>query len=252
MKYLVCLGVLLLVVVSAEYGRDCARSGERSLGEDDDHFYANQDSCDVTSKDGKYCVFSNPDDDIDDGSDREYSCVQCISDCDCELGEFCQNTHSKLSTLQFGKCHSYKDRVGESCVPLDDSNAQNVYFGSDNACWLYDTYVDNDAGITNQRVVVWSGSCIEGTCRECNSYLMPGVSHVSVDDDSGDSISQYYNIQRKQNVMCTGFTSSENSQLSANSRGVGTTRACKNFEWVYASSISLLPCLFAIVLALLF
>jgi len=91
------------------------------------------------------------------------TCVECRSDCDCDVEKFCS---MDITGNTLGQCLSF-DPEGKSCYPI--STAQH-----------YGTDVDNskkcsmtmDLPAPQGKAMNHQGSCIEGTCRFCN----PGAS----------------------------------------------------------------------------
>lgn len=118
--------------------------------------------------------------DPNDEATHEYGCAECRSTCDCKLGFYCQTEYSEQD--DFGKCVSYKHKIGTPCNPdLSIGDTQkDMFYGDAMACATFIEYKDYQNNYT-RRGVTWEGACVNGKCRECNSYMLPQPWHFGSD-----------------------------------------------------------------------
>jgi len=114
-----------------------------------------------TNTNSPYCVqtFSNP---------VMYQCVQCISNCDCGVNQFCSNTLGKIGT-----CTDFS-KAGSSCRPLTNGEITNINYPDQWKCAI--TYTDN----ANNLQIDQAGVCIQGTCQYCDPRGNAGLSNCGV------------------------------------------------------------------------
>jgi len=92
-----------------------------------------------------------------EGPPATYECVECISNCDCGLNDYCSSQPG-----QVGTCQSFSP-AGSSCVPLTQQQLIDSDYPSDWKCAV--VYSSNQVFQLDQ-----AGACIEKTCQYCD-YL---------------------------------------------------------------------------------
>jgi len=84
-----------------------------------------------------------------------YECVECLTNCDCKLNQFCSKAPGEL-----GICKKF-DHNGKYCRDLSDQQLLNTSYPSDWKCVMF--YNDfNGTQRINQK-----GACFEQKCRYC-------------------------------------------------------------------------------------
>ena len=100
-------------------------------------------SCSATSP---YCMST---------AANTYSCVSCVSNCDCELDEFCSTNPDHPYT-----CQKF-DVAGQDCRQLTQLQITNSSYPDSWKCAK--TYTSGSILVLDQ-----VGACIEGVCRYCD------------------------------------------------------------------------------------
>jgi len=95
------------------------------------------------------------------------NCVECVSDCDCKLNEYCGKS-AYMGTL--GTCQKFS-KAGKDCLPMSMANYYDVTVPDDVKCAMV---VDADplsyiSGSTDIKTIDFQGVCIEQKCRMCQS-----------------------------------------------------------------------------------
>jgi len=175
-----------------------------------------------------------------DSADREtheYGCAECRSDCDCPLGKYCQGTFSEAD--DFGTCVSYKEKLNKPCNPDVSVNGddEGAFYGDKMACAIF---IDFDIGTSyvhmqgqfgynlTHRMTAWKGSCIQGYCKECNSWMLPNPRHYGSSIWYTGSV-QDINAARTLQCLETPPTTTGNAYFKHK------PYVCDNFQWKYVS-----------------
>jgi len=260
MKVILLFAVLAFTLVSAQNFTDCTRNEDSSLAGGNEVSkvkYPNPNACSGTT----YCVNFNQDDNDIAGNKKipanelwVFMCVDCISDCDCDIGEYCVTGDTRLDN--YGTCQSYTDKLGTDCVPFTGSgkgtfNVQDAYHADQRVCAIFGNFTDtvgNVAPQTGNFQTLWEGTCIEGVCKECNSYLV--ASAGDLDGEYCEFCSPFSNAQPLQQLQCA-FQAS--GVYGDNSQGVfNNYRKCSDFKWVKAAGMAnTVSLLFVVALAIM-
>lgn len=246
--------VLVAALVASAFAANLVNCGRNGVASGDDRFpwyynpgdentswiFANPNAC--TKWETPYCIPVNmqAQDYIEgDGSTHKFGCAECRSKCDCPIGKYCQNVYSEHN--DFGKCISYKDKLGTVCDGnLDASSSYrgraNVdpYYGDDMLCAVYYQFKDHrPTHNATARMAAWTGTCVHGKCRECNSYMMYTPSHTTRDlwyTGSAQSLTE------NQKLECLWGVGSRN--FDENAPYKYKPRICHNFGWKHTNSIA--------------
>jgi len=104
-----------------------------------------------------------------------YECVECLTNCDCKMNEFCSQALGSIGT-----CTKFSLN-GKSCFGLTDSQLLNETYPSNWKCAMF--YNDfNGTTRINQK-----GVCVEGKCRYCawDYSTTSGLSDCGTSDGVG-------------------------------------------------------------------
>ena len=98
------------------------------------------------------------------------SCVSCVSNCDCDMDQFCSEDPN-----HWGTCTEFS-REGNDCRSLTQKQITNSTFPDS---WKCAITFENAQG---QLMIDQQGACIEGTCKYCDfrgNGGMPGCGTTS-------------------------------------------------------------------------
>jgi len=102
-------------------------------------------------------------------SPTTYTCVACVSQCDCSPGDYC----SSDSTIGIGTCQSFTpdcNSDGCECRPLSPSQILDSTFPDSWKCAVTYTSI-----ITNSLQIDVMGVCNGGSCQICNARANPDL-----------------------------------------------------------------------------
>jgi len=129
-----------------------------------------------------YCQFTNVDDVFGfngknvRSSPASYVCVQCVSSCDCPIGQYCQ-TDPHIQTNLY-TCESYQSVIGQSCNaqaqisnPGTGKNDDLLPYKSSVICGIQSSYLNTATNVTHYDLV-YKAQCIQGICKECNGFAI--------------------------------------------------------------------------------
>jgi len=141
----------------------CARQADSGLTDNElpTTLYKNPSAC----TDNSYPICSSV----------TFTCVQCLTDCDCPIGNYC----GTVVTENYGQCISYSSKVGSHCVGLDNlgtvGNAlfdgtvdQNDLYSLQQGSEFCGEIVTLPSGSLE---VAWIGYCDNGVCKACDSRV---------------------------------------------------------------------------------
>jgi len=218
------VGLLASAVVGVP--TDCTRTNDSSVGDVCSYAYTscgfkNPSLC--TNSKYPFCVLSNS------GSGSEvapanlpvltanllkYSCVQCISDCDCGPGYACQIffNSSAANVATWGTCVSGSPALGSSCdYTLSSTSQADLKYGTlppHRGCFTAVSEVLYNNPTTTFYEALFVGQCIAGTCRECDSTFVlekaGALTEVSV---AGQNVASLYCVGYKSPPqVCRSFS----------------------------------------------
>jgi len=132
-----------------------------------------------------YCQFTNVDavfgfnGEAANAQKPNYVCCPCTSDCDCDIGYYCQtngNIQTNLYTcVQFPSTGS---PLGEACSnqAVNELPARNADLDTINdpyainlGCSIFANYTPTNG--QNTQSIIWKGYCMQGVCAVCNGLL---------------------------------------------------------------------------------
>jgi len=143
---LVCLGICLLSTPSFATNCDINKSVGNTTGFNGDCTDSGKPYCTITD------VTAQP---------PTFTCVECISPCDCSPNEYCSREPGKIGT-----CRHFS-KYASSCRPLTSLQIANQTFPEKWKCAMTFTY-------NNTYYVDQEGSCSSGTCRYCKIQRQGG------------------------------------------------------------------------------
>jgi len=183
-----------------------------------------------------YCIPMNEHNANYNASNRgswQYGCAECRSTCDCPIGKYCQILYSERE--DFGKCVSYKEKLNKPCDgnlnSIPNSTNRDPFYGDTMLCAVYINFKDRKLNST-VRLSVWNGTCINGKCRECNSYLMYTPWHTT--ELWYTSSAQIMDENRRLECLWSGGERS----IYANAPYKHRPRRCDGFSWKYENGIA--------------
>lgn len=103
-----------------------------------------------------------------------YTCVQCVSGCDCSRNDFCSQAPGNVGT-----CQKFK-KYGNGCRALSSQQIMNSTFPDKWKCAA--TFTVNGTIFIDQ-----AGVCNAGTCRYCVPYSFNGICRL----DTGKAEERY-------------------------------------------------------------
>jgi len=103
-----------------------------------------------------------------------YTCVQCVSGCDCSRNDFCSQAPGNVGT-----CQKFK-KYGDDCRALSSQQIMNSTFPDKWKCAA--TFTVNGTIFIDQ-----AGVCNAGTCRYCVPYSFNGICRL----DTGKAEERY-------------------------------------------------------------
>jgi len=119
--------------------------------------YANGLSFTCPSASQPYCVLTDSSD--PNPQNWVYSCVACLSQCDCPINQFCSSKPG-----QVGTCQKFT-QAGKSCLPLSNTQLTNPNITNSWKCAL--TYTDSN----NNLFVDALGVCDNNKCQICTAFI---------------------------------------------------------------------------------
>lgn len=255
MRFILCLA--LVAGALAHSLTDCTRNGHnhdsQGIGkrfpwigeydEDKNSRYPNPGVC--TTWDHPYCIKSNEHSVSYNRTEMgtwKYACAQCRHSCDCPIGKYCQLGYSEAA--DFGTCVSYKSKIGTPCdadlmsgvnYPTGDTKgAVQQWYGEQMVCALYVKFDYPHYNFT-QHASVWSGACVNGYCRECNSYMIQRPGHHVNDRMFFTESAQTTSSSRTLQCMWGG-----NSQVfSSDAPYKYKPKVCRSNKWSSTSGVSI-------------
>jgi hypothetical protein len=168
-----------------------------------------------------------------DWATREFGCAECRSDCDCSIGSYCQTVYTEDPT--FGTCVSYKAKLGTPCDADLATTAdwqKDVWYGQQMVCGIrmnFRDYQNNETAITG----AWAGTCVNGRCRECNSYMIPKIGH-----ESGNGLwftGSMQEVNQAKTLRCLWTAAATMTTPAPYKRGPYT---CRSNKWDYTNGVS--------------
>lgn len=151
-----------------------------------------------------------------------------------DVDEYCQLGNTRMQ--DYGKCKKYTDKIDTECDgTLDPSDAATKGFAANRLCAIVEQVQEVEEYPWMANYTVWSGVCVHGKCKACNSYLTLESSSYVWEVDGGwlNEFSNLAGSNGRQNVRCV--TTGAFNDVST----LGTPRICRNFQFRVSSSIRL-------------